>query len=189
MLPDARAKLAAMQAELVSALAGRGAPPPGFDAKRLRAVAASLAAKRLQAVARAWPALAEALGGDLAEHFGTFVATVPLPRRGGPLADGRAFVRWLAAAGALPDAGRLEALAVDLRFTVCADGLKRRRGPAMKAAWLRRPRRLIAAVRLPGIGEWWLTIPWGLLSRFSRRLFPCRGKKAGVPWWHASKGK
>lgn len=158
---EARARLAAEQAALVAALVGRGAPPEGFDARRVGLAAASLAWKRARAAARAWPGLARALGGRFGKVFAAYAGAAPLPRQGGPLADGRAFARWLAARGKLPEAGRLQALAVDLRYANNPDGLALRRGPTCRAAWLRRSRRLILAVRLPWLGEHWLSIPLG----------------------------
>jgi len=157
----ARAQLAAQQAVLVRALTTRGEPPPHFDAARLRAAAASLARKRARATARAWPGLARAHGRRFGGLFSSYAEAVLLPRQGGPLADGRAFARWLAARGELPEAGLLQALAVDLRHTGNPDGLAPRRWPTCKAAWLRESRRLIVAVRLPWLGERWLSIPLG----------------------------
>jgi hypothetical protein len=155
MSADARARLAALQAELVAALAGHAAPPTGFDAERIRAAAAALATKRRRAMARAWPGLTAAI----AEHFDSYAAATPLPRLGGPLADGRAFLRWLAARAEYPHQTRLQALAVDLRYATTADGLVPRRGPMLKAAWLRSTRRLVMALRLPWLGEWWVSVP------------------------------
>jgi hypothetical protein len=159
MSAEARTKLAAMQAELVFALAGRAAPPPGFDADRVRAVSMALAAKRRGAVARAWPGLPQALGSQFADRFDLFATRTPLPVNGGPRADGRAFLRWLAARGEMPEACRLQALTVDLRYVATAEGLMRRRGPVLRIARLREPRRLVLAMRLLWLGEWWLNIP------------------------------
>ena len=155
MSAETRARLAALQAELVEALARGAAPPIGFDAERLQAAATALATKRRCAAARAWPALADAIE----RHFDEYATASPLPRLGGPLADGRAFLRWLAARGEHAAEARLQALAVDLRFKTTADGLVPRRGPAMKAAMLHAPRRVVVALRLPWLGEWWLRIP------------------------------
>jgi hypothetical protein len=155
---EERSRLAALQAELVRTLTAPAAAPPGWDAARLRAAALSLASKRIRSVARAWPALAEALGARFAERFAAFAARTPLPELGGPLADGHAFARGLARAGGLPDAGRLELLAVRLRYAARAGGLVRRRGPALAATVLRRPRRLVVALRLPWLGERWLSL-------------------------------
>jgi hypothetical protein len=160
----ARAQLAAEQAALVTTLVARGVPPPDFDALRLHTAATALARKRMRATARAWPELARALDRRFAELFTAYAETVTLPRRGGPLAEGRAFARWLAARGQLPDAGRLQALAVDLRYAANLDGLAPRRAPSCRAAWLHQSRRLIVAVRLPWLGERWLSIPLGPTS-------------------------
>src|SRR5437870_4415565 len=111
-----RAKLAELQAELLHNLAGKAALPVGFDATRLQATAESLARKRARAVARAWPALADALGEEFGIRFAPFATATGLPAVGGPLADGRAFAQTLAAAGDLPDSARLAVLAVDLHY-------------------------------------------------------------------------
>lgn len=161
MQAQSRSNLADKQAELVRALADGGPAPADFDSTRLQATAAALARKRRRAVARAWPELTTALGGRFAERFRAFAATMTMPRRGGPLADGRAFARWLSKSRELPDAGRVEALAVDLRYRSTPHGLVPRRGPALKAALLHNPRRLVLAVRLPWLGERWLTLPLG----------------------------
>jgi hypothetical protein len=145
----------------VSALVAQEELPAGFDAVRLRVAAASLARKRARAAARAWPGLARSLGRGFGELFAAYAEAVPLPRDGGPLADGRAFARWLAARGQLPEAGRLQALAVDLRYAGNADGLLPRRWSTCKTAWLPQSRRLIVAVWLPWHGEYWLSIPLG----------------------------
>jgi hypothetical protein len=158
---ESRARLARRQAELLCALAGQGMVPEGFDAEQVQVVADALARKRLRSVVRAWPALARALGAGFAGRFQAYALGTLLPREGGPLADGRAFARFLAATGDLPEAGRWEALAVDLRYARCAGGLRPRRGPALKLALFRKPRRLVVALGWPGLGEKWLTLPLG----------------------------
>ena len=158
-MPDeGRRELAARQAALVAALAGRAAPPLGFDADRLRATAVSLANKRRRAVARAWPGLTDALGDRFAERFDAYAKSAPLPSDGGPLADGRAFLRWLTAAGEPVLACEMQQFAVDLRFRWTNGGLTPRRGLAVKFARLGKPRRTIIAVRLPWLGEHWFRI-------------------------------
>lgn len=156
---EVRARLAEEQARLVRALTGQAESPADFDAGRLGAAAAALAHKRARSAARAWPALAHALGEGFEERFAEFVKRVPRPREGGPLADGRAFVADLAARGELPDEGRLEALGVDLHFRRTSAGLKPRRGPAVKVAWLRRSRKLALGIRLPWLGARWIILP------------------------------
>src|SRR5262245_2073419 len=165
---DGRARLGQMQAALMGALAGAATPPAGFDPIRLQAAARSLAAKRRRAVARAWPNLTAALGDRFGERFAAFAAQTPLPRWGGALADGRAFARWLLARQELPEAARLELLAVDLRYRARADGLVPRRGPSLQIALLRQPRRLVVALRWPGLREYWRTLRVGM--RTLRRL-------------------
>jgi hypothetical protein len=161
MPADERAELAARQAELVRALTGGGPMPAGFLPSRIQATADALAAKRARSAARAWPALAAALGDQFRLRFAEYAAVTRLPQRGGPLADGRAFADWLARRGALPDAGRLEALAIDLGQARCAGGLVPRRGPALAAAWLRQSGRLAIGLRWPGAGERWVVVPLG----------------------------
>jgi hypothetical protein len=157
--PEARARLAAQQAQLMLALTGRGQPPAACDPARLRATAEALATKRARAVARVWPGLAQGLGVRFRECFDEFAAAVPLPHEGGPLADGRAFARVLARRGQLSDAGRLEALAVDLHYRVCRGGLRPRRGPAVAWARLHESGQLVLGFRLPWLGERRLTLP------------------------------
>jgi hypothetical protein len=163
--PEARSRLAAEQAALVNALVAHGEPPANFDALQLRTAAASLARKRAGAAARAWPALTRALGRQFGGLFAAYAEAATLPREGGPIADGRTFARWLAARGELPDAGRIEILAVDLRYVGNPEGLRRRRWPTCRAAWLRQSRRLIVAVWLPWLGQHWLSIPLGRRPR------------------------
>ena len=158
-LPEARARLAAQQAELLRALVERAPSPADFDEARLRAAAHALVLKRAQAVARAWPGLAAGLGERFQERFEFFAKHWPLPHEGGPVADGHTFARMLARLGELSDAGRMEALAVDLHFQASERGLVPRRGPALSWTLLRQPRRLVAAVRLGWFGERWFTIP------------------------------
>jgi len=158
--PEPRAGLARAQAELLACLTKGGPPPAGFDGERLRVAAAALADKRRREVAHAWPALARALGEDFAPLFYDFAARVPYPARGGPLADGRAFARDLQACGALSAGGRLEALRIDLEYATIPGGLVRRRGPALRLALAREPRRLVVGIRLPGLGPRALVLPW-----------------------------
>src|SRR5262249_50699523 len=127
---EARTRLGAQQSDLMRALHGQGAALAGADTKRLSATADALFRKRRRSVARAWPALVQALGNRFLERFAAFAVQTVLPREGGAFADGREFVRFLAKLGDLPDAGRVEALAVDLHYTQSSGGLVPRRGPA-----------------------------------------------------------
>jgi hypothetical protein len=154
-----RAILAGRQAELVAALVDGGTPPTGFDAARMDTLAAALRAKRERAIERAWPRLARALGPDWPETLAWHVREVPAPPASGGLGDGRLLARRLAAVGRLPWDGRLELLAVELRWRWPADGrrLSRRFGFAVAAAG-RRPWRVCLAVRAGGREWWWQPI-------------------------------
>lgn len=142
--------LADRQAALVAALAGAGEVPAGFDEARVRAAAAALAFKRARAAAQAWPDVHAMLKDDYRKRFAEYAAVTPIPRHGGPLADGRAFVRYLATRMPLSDDVTLQALSVDLT----------RRWPRVRAAWLRDARCAVVAIgvhrvrlRLPFLGR------------------------------------
>ena len=155
-----RADLARRQAELVSALLGDQPPPPGFDAARVRTAAAGLRAKRAHAIAKAWPRLARALGPDLGAEVERHLRRLPSSPASGPLGDGRALARTLAAGGRLPWDGRLELMAAELRYRWPGDGRRLLRRAGAAAAWRRSPAELVVAVRLPGLGERWLRLPF-----------------------------
>lgn len=166
MSVESRSLLAKQQAALVAALSGRAPAPAGFDRSRLSAATDALARKRMAAVARAWPQLARALEKRFPDCFGAYASATTLPEHGGPLADGRAFARWLEAHRELPSAGALEALAVDLQYVMSPHGLVRRRGPVVKFAWLPQLRRLVVALRIPWHGEYSFRIPLLVRSSF-----------------------
>jgi hypothetical protein len=152
----ARERLGRLQAELVRALVAQGPTPPGFDEKRLRAAAHSLVSKRREALERAWPSLTESLRDSFVEKFTNYAEAEPLPACAVPLADGRAFLRWLDARAPLSDAARVEGLSFDVRFVVTATGLRPRRGFALRWVRLLEKPGLVIAVRVPWLGErWW----------------------------------
>ena len=97
---DARASLAARQAALLEALLRGSGYPQGFCAVNAGTAGRSLRRKRARAVARAWPALATALGDRLEARFDEFERTDDAPRTGDPLRDGLAFAGWLRRTGA-----------------------------------------------------------------------------------------
>jgi hypothetical protein len=161
MSVEARANLGQKQAALMAALVGAAPAPAGFESTRLQTAARSLASKRRRSVARAWPNLVAALGDRYFQLFDDFAAQTPLPRHGGPLADGYAFAHRLRVQGELPEAGRLEIMGVELRCRVRKDGLMVRRWGSMQFAFLRHPLRLVVAFRWPRWGERWGTIRIG----------------------------
>lgn len=150
-----RDALLAAQTELAAALVGRGAPPPGFDLDALADCAASLRAKRRGQALGAWPSLAGSLP-DAPARFDAWALAHELAPGDTPLEDGARFARWLAAKGELPDAGRLELAGFELRWRRGPLGLAPRR-LAVRA--LRAGGRLVLALRLPGLGERWLSTP------------------------------
>jgi hypothetical protein len=138
-MSDARARLAAAQADLLASLLGDAPPPPGFDAGALRAAGDALRCKRAREVAQAWPRLAAALP-DFTARFAAFARGHAL-EAGGPHDDGQRFARWLRDQGALPDEGLVDLLGVEVR----------RRPFAVRAARLARGGLFVAA-RLPWLG-------------------------------------
>jgi hypothetical protein len=158
MVDERRAKLQAAQESLMRSLVGREAVPAGFDQSRIEVAAKTLAIKRAQSVRSAWPALSRYLGESFSDRFNAYANDCALPREGGPLADGRAFIRMLACKEVLPGEVRLEALAVDLRYRQTPDGLTPRRGFSARAVMLRPRLHLIVALRAPFIKERWFRL-------------------------------
>ena len=148
-----RERLAADQAALVRALVAGGPVPEGFDPDRVRATADALARKRAREVARAWPALAAALGGDFTARFLAFAAGRPPPAAGGALADGLAFARALARRGRLPGDARVEAMLAAARLST--------RPFRLAATLAGPPARLVVLARAPGLGRRGLSVPLG----------------------------
>lgn len=152
MSDDLRARLAQAQAELVRAVTGRRASAvestTAFDNVRVAAVARSLVNKRLQAVARTWPALAKWLGADFAPRFREFAARVAAPTDGGALTDGWRFHCQLSAS-VLPDAVGRERLWIGLHHAPTRTGLRPRRWPTIRCGWLPESRRILVGIFWP----------------------------------------
>lgn len=148
------------QAQLLSALVAGQDFPEGFDADKAADASRSLRRKRGRAVAKAWPALALALGPRFDEHFDAFARGAAAPALGGALADGLAFARTL-------DGDELsEDACVELLFArahlVHRAGVPRwRRGPFLGAITLHEPRRVLVVVRVPPGGTRSLVLPTG----------------------------
>jgi hypothetical protein len=157
MSDDARQQLALMQAELVRALVEGTDAPANFDRQRFTAAAEALWLKRARTVARMWPQLARAMGDAFAGRFADYARANPLLHDGNPLVDGRAFTGWLEHAGLLTDEGRLEAFAFDAHYRIRKDRLRKRRGPLLRRLRLKAMHQITIVVRLPGLGERWLT--------------------------------
>ncbi|MEK6288484.1 MAG: hypothetical protein AABO57_22430 [Acidobacteriota bacterium] len=159
MYSDARRRLAAAQLELVRALVSNEIAPAEFDNSRIQATADALLLKRAHAVAGAWPSLARSLGSAFDDRFALYSRSRPVVQEGGPLADGRAFARELARAGAVQDDVALETLAFDLRHRVSSDRVIARRGFSFGASLLKQPLRCIIGIRIPLLRERWISIP------------------------------
>jgi hypothetical protein len=150
MTAEPRARLAARQAELITALYG-GPPAPGLDPQMVSITSAALARKRARAVARVWPALARGLGADFARLFTAYARATP-PPDAGALADGLAFSRNLAREQHLPDSALIERMLATTRVKLRRNRLAARRGPRLAAAITAPPRRLVIIISLPPIG-------------------------------------
>ncbi|HEX5752496.1 MAG TPA: hypothetical protein VFZ09_40195 [Archangium sp.] len=159
---DARHRLERAQAGFLRALTGSAPSPPGFERSDVEAAAESLASKRRRAVARTWPSLARALGDGFRERFDAFARQTPLPARGGPLADGRAFIELLSREGPLPEAVSRQVLGVDLRFRRSGDGLVPRRGFSLVHGVLPASGYRLLGIRWAGHGERWFRLPAGM---------------------------
>lgn len=160
---DARKRLAAAQLELVRALVSNEIAPAEFDSSRIQATADALLLKRAHSVAHAWPGLARSLGPAFDERFALFAQSGPIAQGGGPLADGRAFARAVSRAGALAEDAALETLAFDLRYRVNSERIIARRGFSFGAALLKQSLRIIVGIRLPFLGERWISVPLKIL--------------------------
>jgi hypothetical protein len=181
-------QLAEQQAALVRALTGQGPPPVGFDAGRVGVVARSLVMKRLRSVRRVWPGLARALGDDFDRLFVNYATGRPIPRRGGALADGDAFVAHLVATENCPDEARRERLAIALQYRRTADGLVRRSRWAIvvRCAMFRSRPRVLFGVRLSRWaiqGSWQPSMPqprWPPPRRVPAASADCTHRERGV---------
>ena len=100
-LEAARRRLAAAQAELLTALTAGGPPPAGFDPERLRIQRQALAAKRAAVLGKVAPELPRIMGGAFRPAALAYALAHPLT--GGYRQDAIAFVRRLLAAREVPD--------------------------------------------------------------------------------------
>lgn len=104
----ARARLAARQTELLTALVAGGPVPPGFDPAQVRAQATGLAAKRRDTAAKVAPELSRLLGEQYGPLFLAYARS--RPQTGGYRADARAFAEWALAGRPEPSEDQRRAL-------------------------------------------------------------------------------
>jgi hypothetical protein len=154
-----REHLIESQRALVSALTLGKELPFGFDARRVRVAADSLLAKRTRSIARVWPSFKRELGNSFDNEFARFATDTPLPKFGGPLADGRNFADWLMVQREVSDEIRARMLSIDLRFFRRGRDLIPRKGPKIAITFLSKPRRLLIAVRFWRKKETFFTLP------------------------------
>ena len=150
-LPRPRPSLASQQASLVGALA-RGHPAPaGFDRTRVEATRQALLRKRAREAAKAWPALRRDLGDTFLPRFLDYAASFSPPAAGGPHADGLGFAERVRAGCALSDPARAELARARALWSVRRGRIRPRR-VGLAATVLHRPRRVLVAAQLPGLG-------------------------------------
>jgi uncharacterized protein len=117
-VPDARRRLAARQAALLSALVAGAPPPAGMDAERVAVQAQALIAKRRRVAQRAWPELAAALREGFAPAFDEYARTTPRrtrPASGAARSDAVEFALHLSGRGLLPAGFRWALLRARMR--------------------------------------------------------------------------
>jgi len=136
------------QTQLLCALVAGRDFPEGFEPDKAEDASRSLRRKRGRAVARAWPALALALGSRFDERFDAFARGAAAPALGDALADGLAFARTLDRSD-LSDDARVELLFARARLAHRAGVPRWRRSPFLGAIALHDPRRLLVVVRIP----------------------------------------
>jgi hypothetical protein len=149
--PD-RAAYEAQQAELLRALIRGDDYPQTFDAAKADAAGQSLRRKRARAVAKTWPGLSASLGDAFTPRFDDYARGVPAPAWGGGLTDGLGFARRLPAAD-LHDEIRVELLFARADIVPGRRGRppRKRRGVFAAALLLHNPRRILIALRIPGL--------------------------------------
>lgn len=100
-MTSGRRRLAAQQAELLSALLGQGGDPPGFEAEQLRVQRTALLAKRRRVVARLRPDLPAQLGDRFPSLFHNYATEHPRLTNDTARHDAAEFARWLSDHGVL----------------------------------------------------------------------------------------
>ncbi|SDT50279.1 hypothetical protein SAMN05216371_2576 [Streptomyces sp. TLI_053] len=133
----ARARLAARQTELLTALVAGGPVPPGFDPAQVRAQATGLAAKRRDTAAKVAPELPRLLGALYGPLFLAYARN--RPQTGGYRADARAFAEW--ALGGRPEPSEDQRRALEHWLHPVPHRSERRPGPLARLRRTLRPGR------------------------------------------------
>jgi hypothetical protein len=150
----ARERMADAQEGVLKALL-TGTAPPGFAADRMVTAGRTLRRKRARALARAWPALAAALGDRFTVLFADYAIEVLCAPGGSAAADGYQFARYLRASGALPREARVELARFELTHRATRAGLRHRRVGFVAARELATLR---IGLLLPGLGPRWIVL-------------------------------
>ncbi|WP_326553028.1 hypothetical protein [Micromonospora sp. NBC_01813] len=125
-----RARLAAAQHALITALVTDAPDPVGFDHRRLSAARTALLRKRAGETARHWPMLAHSLAGRWPDDFVDWAAGRPST---GGLRDGWDFVREWSEASELPALAARELAEREARWRYDGrSGPRRRWWPALR---------------------------------------------------------
>jgi len=158
-MEKARRRLASMEAEFIRSLLAGGPYPAGSDLRGMQATSQLLRSKRLRHLAKAWPELAQILGNAFSERAIELLDSNGLRQPAHAVQDGLTLALELRAEGPIPDGLRLRLLTVQLRYRWQRGRLVRRPGPAVGWAYLRQSRRLVVALRIPGLDMQTISIP------------------------------
>lgn len=134
-------------------------PPEGFDVDRMQAASQGLLRKRRRELLHAWPQLRDWNDDRFDAAFLAFAAVSPLPSAGGPLADGRLFLEFLAERRTLSDQVKLARLRFDLHYSRVRGSFLPRTGVVLRFEFLSEECRGILGVRLPWLGERVVKLP------------------------------
>jgi hypothetical protein len=140
MADSGRNMLREQQDRLVQALTVGSPPPEGFDPDRIGLAARTLINKRMRAVKKAWPGLAQGLGTEFENLFADYARERSASEQGAA-ADAEAFARHLRQTGRLEDEAFVELLA-----------RRARRGFPIQIGRLPESGRRVVVVRVPWRG-------------------------------------
>jgi hypothetical protein len=147
---EARRRVKENQEAMLKVLLGVEGHSQVREASFLKNAQDALLRKRSWSCSLAWPTLLRALGSvEFIRLFTDYARDHPYQPVGGALVDGRRFVAWLSDKERLPDLGRVQLLAFDLKYRV-RKGMERPRAIGKIAVCrLRNPPYLCIGISLP----------------------------------------
>jgi hypothetical protein len=166
-MDEARRRLASMEAEFIRSLLAGGPYPAGADLRGMHATSELLRSRRVRHIAKAWPEVAELLGKTFRERAIELLAGDGPRQPAHAVQDGLTLALQLEAEGPIPDRLRLRLLTVQLRYRRQRGRLVRRPGPAVGWTYMRQSRRLVVALRIPGLALQTISVPIRLARRES----------------------